>query len=183
MMGAIAKFLSSLIPASLFHKLVQLVTKFPEYAAQPTTAFIKSPMGVRQALHLAKDEMKTITGDNWDEEVWGAATAEGTNNRDTINSNLIMYWGQKVNKSNRLKKFDRKLMSSQDKWVADHTRDQLIDARGQRSHGDEADSWKPVMLRDEEGMPHDFCTTYRMFPFLHILIHTSAKCMQAIATK
>jgi hypothetical protein len=20
--------------------------------------------------------------------------------------------------------------------------------------------WKPVMLRDEEGMPHDFCTTY-----------------------
>ena len=97
-MGALAKSLSSLLPASLFHKLVKLVTKFPEYAAQPTTAFIKSPMGVRQALHLAKDEMATITEDKWDTEIWGAATAEGTNNRDTINSNLTMYWGQKVSR-------------------------------------------------------------------------------------
>ena len=53
-------------------------------------------MGVRQALHLAKDEMETITENKWESEVWGAATAEGTNNRDTISSNLTMYWGQKV---------------------------------------------------------------------------------------
>jgi hypothetical protein len=98
LMGILAKSLSSLLPANLFHQLVKLVTRFPEYAAQPTTAFIKSPMGVRQALHLAKDEMDTITEDKWDTEIWGAATAEGTNNRDTINSNLTMYWGQKVRK-------------------------------------------------------------------------------------
>ena len=95
-MGAIAKCFSSLLPASLFHNLVRMITKFPEYAAQPTTSFIKSPMGVRQALHLAKDEMDTITENKWESEVWGAATAEGTNSRDTINSNLTMYWGQKV---------------------------------------------------------------------------------------
>lgn len=53
-------------------------------------------MGVKQALHLAKDEMLTITDDKWDEEVWGAAMSEGTNNRDTIHSNLTMYWGRKV---------------------------------------------------------------------------------------
>lgn len=95
-MGAIAKSFAFLLPANLFYYLVRMITKFPEYAAKPTTSFIKSPMGVRQALHLAKDEMDTITENKWESEVWGAATAEGTNDRDTINSNLTMYWGKKV---------------------------------------------------------------------------------------
>lgn len=49
--------------------------------------------------HLAKDEMTTITDDKWDEEVWGAATSEGTNSRDTANANLTFYWGKKVGPS------------------------------------------------------------------------------------
>ena len=49
-MGTIAKTLSSLVPHSFLHWLVKLVTRFPEYAATSTTSFIKSPMGVRQAL-------------------------------------------------------------------------------------------------------------------------------------
>lgn len=48
--GTIAKTLSSLVPESFLHRLVKLVTRFPEYAATTTTSFIKSPMGVRQAL-------------------------------------------------------------------------------------------------------------------------------------
>lgn len=95
-MGALAKSLSSLLPVKLFYRLVKLATKFPDYAAQTTASFIRSPMGVKQALHLAKDEMHTITDDNWDKEVWGAAMSEGTNSRDTIHSNLTMYWGRKV---------------------------------------------------------------------------------------
>ena len=48
--------------------------------------------------------------------------------------------------------------------MADHTRDELIDARGhllnnQTEPGSEP--WKPVMQVDNEGMPHDFCTTFR----------------------
>lgn len=142
--GAIARFLSSLVPESLLHRLVKLVTRFPDYAATTTTSFIRSPMGVRQALYLAKDEMTTITDDKWDEEVWGAATSPGTNNRDTANSNLTFYWGQK------------------DSWVANHTRDALIKARGHLSNSQTesvAGQWKPVMRVDKEGMPHDFCTT------------------------
>lgn len=50
--GTIAKALSSLVPESFLHRLVKLVTKFPEYAAATTTSFIKSPMGVRQALQV-----------------------------------------------------------------------------------------------------------------------------------
>ena len=49
-MGTIAKTLSSLVPHNFLHWLVKLVTRFPEYAAISTTSFIKSPMGVRQAL-------------------------------------------------------------------------------------------------------------------------------------
>ena len=48
--------------------------------------------------------------------------------------------------------------------MANHTRDALIAARGylsssQTDPGSEA--WKPVMMVDNEGMPHDFCTTLR----------------------
>ncbi|CAF9940595.1 MAG: hypothetical protein ALECFALPRED_008767 [Alectoria fallacina] len=124
--GTIATTLSSLVPDSFLHRLVKLVTRFPE--------------------HLAKDEMTTITDDKWDKEVWGAATSEGTNNRDTASSNLTFYWGKK------------------DSWVADHTRDALIAARGHLSNSQTesgSEQWKPVMRVDKEGMPHDFCTTLR----------------------
>lgn len=49
-MGSVAKALTSLVPESFLYRLVKLVTGFPEYAATTTTSFIKSPMGVRQAL-------------------------------------------------------------------------------------------------------------------------------------
>lgn len=48
--------------------------------------------------------MTTITDDKWDEEVWGAATSKGTNKRDTANSNLTFYWGNKVFSNPRMAK-------------------------------------------------------------------------------
>ena len=135
-------------------------------------------MGVRQALqvyfspestlppdrvcrYLAKDEMTTITDDKWDKEVWGAATAPGTNNRDTANSNLTFYWGQKVFPF-AFRQIRPTLTHQQDSWVANHTRDALIKARGHLSNSQTesvGEQWKPVMRVDKEGMPHDFCTT------------------------
>ena len=94
--GALAKGLSSILPKRVLMKLVKMVTKFPEYAATTTSSFVQSPIGVRQALHLAKDEMETITRPKWQDEVWGAATSPGTNKRDTINSNIYAYWGEGV---------------------------------------------------------------------------------------
>ena len=94
--GALAKGMSSILPVRALLKLIKLITKFPEYAATTTSSFIKSPIGVRQALHLAKDEMETITRPKWEDEVWGAATSPGTNERDTINSNIYAYWGERV---------------------------------------------------------------------------------------
>lgn len=96
MVGALAKALTAVLPERVLMKLVKMITKFPDYAAKATASFVKSPIGVRQALHLAKDEMQTITRPKWQDEVWGAATSPGTNERDTINSNIYAYWGEDV---------------------------------------------------------------------------------------
>ena len=114
--------------------------------------------------HLARDEMRSITEDKWDEKVWGAATAEGTNERDTAHSNLTLYWGQGVNLSISNCELMTMLTYRQDKWVANHTRDELINAHGHRSPVQscaDTDHWEPTMLIDRDGIPHDFCTTYR----------------------
>ncbi|KAL9631357.1 MAG: hypothetical protein Q9164_005940 [Protoblastenia rupestris] len=143
--GAIVRGLTYLMPMEALKSLVKLVTRFPEYAAKTATAFIKSPMGPRQALHLARDEMKIITEADWNNEVWGAATSPGTNQRDTINWNLMVYWGK------------------EDQWVADTTRDKLIEARGFRGEtGGGLEEGKSRMEIDKDGIPHDFCTTIRM---------------------
>ncbi|KAL9609863.1 MAG: hypothetical protein Q9167_005407, partial [Letrouitia subvulpina] len=138
--GACVKPLAVLVPMVVLYYLVKLFTWFPDHAARTTAAFIKSRTGVKQSLHLAKDEMNTITDDHWGEEVWGAATATGTTSGDTINSNLIFLWGQN------------------DKWVAAKTRNNLMEARGYRNPktpNGSSETWKPTMVTDD--IPHGFC--------------------------
>jgi len=48
--GTLAKGLAFMMPTGALQRVVQFVTRFPDYAAKTTAAFIKSPMGVRQAL-------------------------------------------------------------------------------------------------------------------------------------
>ena len=47
----------------------------PPHIGKATAAFLKSPMGVYQALYLTIDEMKMIRHDSWDESVWGSSVA------------------------------------------------------------------------------------------------------------
>ena len=83
--------------------------------------------------HMARDEMDEITSDRWDSDLWGIAKPKDGCPRPK----LFFYFGK------------------DDRWVADHTRDELIAARGYREGGGE--EWKPRMLVDEEGITHDFC--------------------------
>ncbi|KAL8904867.1 MAG: hypothetical protein Q9207_002990 [Kuettlingeria erythrocarpa] len=142
--SAIVKCLLYPIPSNILYHLVRLIMRFPEHAARTATAFIQSPIGIKEALYLAKDEMDMITDDKWGEEVWGAATEPGTNKGDTINSNLVFFWGR------------------HDAWVARKTRDDLIRARGFRTSLKRVDStpeeeWKPTMIIDDGRIPHGFC--------------------------
>ncbi|KAL8920568.1 MAG: hypothetical protein Q9208_006190 [Pyrenodesmia sp. 3 TL-2023] len=142
--SAIIKTLLYLIPTNILYHLIRLIMRFPEHAARTTTALIQSPTGIKEVLYLAKDEMDMITNDKWGEEVWGAATEPGTNQGDTISSNLVFFWG------------------SHDHWVARKTRDELIRARGFRIPSKRVDvtledEWKPTMIVDDGRIPHGFC--------------------------
>lgn len=79
--------------------------------------------------------MKMITEDRWDEDVWGIEHEDEDEDRLDI-PKLIFYFGQN------------------DHWVAEHTRDALIAARGRKP---DSKSSKPIMLIDENGVDHGFC--------------------------
>lgn len=76
---------------------------------------------------MAADEMRTITSDKWDDDIWGVAHA-----REPI-TKVFFYFGV------------------DDHWVAEKTRDEIIAARGQ------SDGSGPKMFICEEGLPHAFC--------------------------
>ncbi|KAH7360672.1 hypothetical protein BKA65DRAFT_449243 [Rhexocercosporidium sp. MPI-PUGE-AT-0058] len=133
--GTVAKGLVYLAPGGTLQWLVGLVARMPSEAAEVTTSFLRSRMGVWQALHMAKDEMDFITEDKWDEDIWGIEH-EDLDSKSKA-PKLIFYFGQN------------------DHWVADHTRDALIAARGREAGARQ--SSKPIMMIDESGIPHGFC--------------------------
>ena len=77
--------------------------------------------------------MQEITEDRWDKDIWGTAEPSHGYTRPK----LILYFGQ------------------YDHWVADHTRNDLIQTRAYQEGS--SDKWKPRMLVDGEGIPHSFC--------------------------
>ncbi|KAF1851105.1 uncharacterized protein K460DRAFT_302907 [Cucurbitaria berberidis CBS 394.84] len=138
----LVSFLTCFLPVSLIAMLVAKFMDFPEDAAHTTASFVKSPFGIQQALHMARDEMFQIDTDIWDEDIWGATTpSQHPHPRPLL----------------------RFLFARQDHWVADSTRDALISSRGRyqgavEEVGGMGESWKPVMEIDErEGWPHGFC--------------------------
>ncbi|KAJ5865257.1 uncharacterized protein N7529_007173 [Penicillium soppii] len=77
-----------------------------DIAASPSGQKLTSRGGVRQALHMAADEMRTITSDRWSDDVWGVAKAHEPITR------LFFYFGRN------------------DHWVAERTRDEIVALRG-----------------------------------------------------
>lgn len=130
------KLLTIFLPLPLLTSLIQKFMHFPPSGAHTTASFVRSPSGVHQALHMARDEMREITHDTWDEEIWGAVGAS-----EHVHPRPIL----------------RFLFAQKDHWVADETRDELIRARA-RGSGEDGEKWKPVMEVDvEEGWVHGFC--------------------------
>ena len=128
----LARVLTFFIPTTILAKLLTVVLAQPPDAARTTAGFLKSRHGVRQALHMAHDEMVSITHDAWDAEIWGAADPSPLG---IPRPKLFFLFGK------------------DDHWVADETRDELIKLRGRN----EDEQWKPLMEVDETGLPHGFC--------------------------
>lgn len=107
--------------------------------------------------HLAEDELETITEDKWDKDIWGIEHKDLASQKEI--PKLIFYFAEKVGIP-----IVRRLVAdvvSQDHWVADHTRDWLISARGKEA-GDFSSS-KPIMSTDVNGVGHDFCISESHF--------------------
>ncbi|KAF2637702.1 hypothetical protein P280DRAFT_457286 [Massarina eburnea CBS 473.64] len=136
------KILTFPLPTTFLSLVIKTLLRFPAPAANVTASFIKSPYGVEQALHMARDEMIQITEDAWDAEIWGSAPPPS----DLTHARPVL----------------RFLFAEQDHWVADETRDELIRLRGRMRDGGGkegvVEEWKPVMdIDEEEGWPHGFC--------------------------
>ncbi|KAF2744441.1 hypothetical protein M011DRAFT_470578 [Sporormia fimetaria CBS 119925] len=129
---AFVHLLVALIPASVLSFFIRFGA--PPHAAQVVAAFIKSPTGVQQALYLLQHELREITLDKWDEEIWGAAHKSTHRHPRPVL---------------------RFLFAKKDHWVAQETRDELIATRAAKGEGE---TWKPKMEVDEvNGWPHAFC--------------------------
>jgi hypothetical protein len=156
----IARILFYFAPIAILARLVGLITGMPLAGAEITAQFLQSKHGVRQALHMAKDELAQLTHDQWSDEFWSVHTpdnasssaleraaggvAEATrshwagNSTDNPHTQLHFYWG------------------SNDHWVAQDTRDKIIATRA-RTEGKNGDERKPIMEIDCHGIGHAFC--------------------------
>ncbi|KAJ9195938.1 hypothetical protein DTO166G4_6295 [Paecilomyces variotii] len=125
----VVKVLAFVFPDWVLRSLVRLVMgNPPSSAVESTLSFLKSERGVRQALHMAADEMRTITSDKWSDDIWGTSRAGKPPSR------LVFYFGRN------------------DHWVAERTRDEIIESRGGSSSKD-----GPTMIVCEDSIPHAFC--------------------------
>ncbi|KAL4806118.1 hypothetical protein BDV18DRAFT_138730 [Aspergillus unguis] len=132
----LARILTTLLPDPLLKALVRFVMQFPpETAVESTTSFLKSRRGVRQALHLGADEMRTITSDKWSDDVWGVSTSSPPS-AGAQQTQLFFYFGRN------------------DHWVAEQTRDEIVAARGAK---DGQSGSGPKMIVCEESVSHAFC--------------------------
>ncbi|RMY66964.1 hypothetical protein D0863_08106 [Hortaea werneckii] len=142
--------------------LVGLVTGMPNNMATVTAAFLCSENGVRQALHMARDEMHEITHDKFSDDVWGTSGTEGDEEK-TLQSKATAVVNKQAaaSRASHMRRQTTKLYfywGKNDHWVADNTRDAILAARAQKATDNQGlEKAKPVMEIDQHGSPHGFC--------------------------
>ncbi|KAK0619388.1 hypothetical protein B0T14DRAFT_496161 [Immersiella caudata] len=114
-------------PAWLLYSFLRIILRLPADGAKVTTSWLKSRDGVWQALHMGKDEMRTITEERWKEDLW-------ENGEDEEEKDKFVF-----------------LFGRGDRWVADQCRDAFVERR--RGH----EKGRVRVVVDEGGLPHAFC--------------------------
>ncbi|OTA34657.1 hypothetical protein BTJ68_04201 [Hortaea werneckii EXF-2000] len=151
-----------LLPMWVVVYLVALVTGMPNNMAAITAAFLCSENGVRQALHMARDEMQEITDDKFSDDIWGTSSNAGDEG-EVLQSKATAVVNKQADASRDLyrRRPTTKLFfywGKNDHWVADNTRDSMLAARAQKSTDAHIlERAKPVMEIDQHAIPHGFC--------------------------
>lgn len=135
----VAKSFVDLCPTSALRWVVRRVMGFPPHAADATVRFLRSRDGIWQAIHMGKDEMKTIGEETWAEELWEIADEAAERGHDA--PKFFFYFGKG------------------DHWVAEEHRDQFIKRRLEHAQrdGPEHKKGKTRVVLDEDNIPHAFC--------------------------
>ena len=133
-----ASFVKLGMPQSWLEAVVAKVTGMkPGEGLESTVKFLLSPKGVKQALHLARDELATIRADKWGAEIWGVR-------RDAI-----------IDSEDGSRIFNRDspdlyfLFAKDDHWIADTTRNEILQGRA-------GEGGKGILDR-EDGLVHAWC--------------------------
>lgn len=121
------------LPLTWLRRLVQRATgmRAGSHGLDATMRFLLSPRGVRQALVMASAEMREIRADTWGDEVWGAGRGDMTEGTEP---------GTRVMAADGRLGHDRPAPATapdlyfwfarSDHWVADITRDKILQSRG-----------------------------------------------------
>jgi len=124
---------------------------------------------------MARDEMDEITEDRWEDDIWGSVLRDtGTSSSSSSAKGAVEATVMEHHDPPKL----FFLFGRTDHWVADHTRDELMAARGtvkagrsssmrneedrqglleDQEHSRAGAEWRPFMEIDESGVPHGFC--------------------------
>lgn len=92
--AAIAHAVTYFISLSTLGRIISYVGRVPKHVGQATAEFLKSPMGVYQALYLTVDEMKMIKHDSWDDTIWGSSQPTPEDQARVVP--LRFYFGEQV---------------------------------------------------------------------------------------
>jgi len=118
-------------PRTAVESLVRLATGQGRDAAETTAVLLRNPPLLQQTLCMAAEEMEQIREDRWGDEVWNCGADLDCD--AARGGGMVFVFGQN------------------DHWVAEKTKEEMIEMRGGREKG-------PKMVVDEEKrLPHGFC--------------------------
>ncbi|KAI1822748.1 hypothetical protein F4861DRAFT_513376 [Xylaria intraflava] len=126
----IAQGFLRLWPYDALNWFVRRTLGFPPHAADVTTRWLKSRDGVWQSLHLGMDEMRVISEDKWDDELW-EITKDAQSHAAAVPKFYFFFGGR-------------------DHWVADRHRDEFIRKRSEQPE-------RTRFVIDDGNIPHAFC--------------------------
>lgn len=129
-----ASALTSMLPTSWLRTIVRRVTGMnSDHDVDTTVSFLQTPGAVKQALFMARHEMLEINESVWTDEVWGVAgpaMEDKSSGRPTSSPEAVQPLDGTRTSWTAPKHFF--LFAKQDHWIADATRNAIVEAHGGR---------------------------------------------------
>ena len=160
--------LTAMLPRGSFAATMgKLMGQPPEPALNTTVDWLRSHSGVRQALFMARDEMRDIAEDRWEEDVWQTSNQGERGTR----VKLVFYFAEEdhwVNGSIRDSLISSKTRDSRPVDVIEEhegevVRNQSDDDEKSRERASMRDPGPTFMVEEKGALVHGFCIRHSGF--------------------